>query len=91
MTEFLFFTCEEIDLNPRVYCKFDMSYIMLLWCSCISSPFEGSPRASAAEYVLGGMFMNIADVYLKEVLQHLQKKRKSDKKLSDFFINQPKL
>ena len=26
----LFFTCEEIDLNPRVYCKFDMSYIMLL-------------------------------------------------------------
>ena len=30
MTEFLFFTCEEIDLKPRVYCKFDMSYIMPL-------------------------------------------------------------
>jgi len=26
MTESLFFTCEEIDLKPRVYCKFDMSY-----------------------------------------------------------------
>lgn len=30
MTESLFFTCEEIDLNPRVYCKFDISYIMPL-------------------------------------------------------------
>ena len=30
MSESLFFTCEEIDLNPRVYCKFDISYIMLL-------------------------------------------------------------
>ncbi len=30
MTESLFFTCEEIDLNPCVYCEFDMSYIMPL-------------------------------------------------------------
>ena len=30
MSESLFFTCEEIDLTPRVYCKFDISYIMLL-------------------------------------------------------------
>ena len=87
MTEFLFFTCEEIDLNPRVYCKFDMSYIMLLWCSCISSPFEGG-WGDVYEYIA---ILCLADVYLKEVLQHLQKKRKSDKKLSDFFINQPKL
>ena len=87
MTEFLFFTCEEIDLNPRVYCKFDMSYIMLLWCSCISSPFEGG-WGDVYEYIA---ILCLADVYLKRSATTPTKKRKSDKKLSDFFINQPKL
>ncbi len=50
-------------------------------------PFEGG-WGDVYEYIA---ILCLADVYLKEVLQHLQKKRKSDKKLSDFFINQPKL
>lgn len=31
----------------------------------MGSPFEGSPRVGAAEYVLGGMFILKGDVYLK--------------------------
>ena len=40
-----------------------LSPVPTSYCSCMLarhiSPFEGSPRASAAEYVLGGMFISL--------------------------------
>ena len=82
MTESLFFTSEEIDLNPRAY-----------WGELLQIAFVNKKQyfsISRLAYEEELYFEYNEQTHLEKVLQEL-KKESPIKELSDFFINQPKL